>query len=318
MPRHFTSCHTVAEDGVSLCWRHYSVESASGRLLLIHPLAMDGSNWQLVVDALPVQIEVIAMDCRGHGRSGAGAAPFSPALFASGGAAVMADASWGNCVVAGCSMGGCVAQALAARHPKGVSGLVLIKTTAWYGDDASEAWAKRADRAKAEGLQAMLPFQRDLWFSQEFREDSPNRVAEAEAIFMRNDPNVYSRSCEMLGGADLRPLLSSIGCPTAVVVGTEDHATPPQAARALADAILGANLTLLNGARHFTPSSGRPTSRRRSLLSSPAFEGVMHDASRRYPRLPGRATGSRLPREKRRARLELGRAAARARPGGAG
>ena len=38
-------------------------------------------------------------------------------------------------------MGGCVTLAFAARHPKRVDGLGLFDTTAWYGENAPQAWA---------------------------------------------------------------------------------------------------------------------------------------------------------------------------------
>ncbi|MBZ4690823.1 MAG: lactone hydrolase [Cereibacter sp.] len=253
MPRPFETGSAVAADGARLHWRHYSATEPRVRVVLIHALAMDGSTWQGVVDLLPADVAAIAVDCRGHGASQPGEGPFGLPQFADDVAVVLDAVDWPQAVIAGCSMGGCVAQAFAARHPSRTAGLVLIDTTAWYGPEAAANWAERAEKATVAGLASLLPFQRSRWFSEAFRAAEPAQVAATEAVFLRNDLNSYARSCAMLGEADLRGALAKLPVPTAVLVGSEDHATPPAAARALAREIPGATLEILEAARHFTP-----------------------------------------------------------------
>lgn len=253
MPRSFQTAVTPAADGAAIHWRRYAADRPHGRVLLIHALAMDAANWDGVAAALPADLDVIALDCRGHGASQAGLGDFTLAQFADDAAAVMDAAGWTSAVIVGCSMGGCVAQALAARHPARAAGLVLVDTTAWYGPDGAAAWAARADKAQAEGLASLLEFQRSRWFSGGFLKAHPDRVAAVEAVFLANDLSAYRRTCAMLGTADLRASTAALDLPAAIIVGAEDYATPPAAARALADAIPGATLDILEGARHFTP-----------------------------------------------------------------
>jgi pimeloyl-ACP methyl ester carboxylesterase len=49
---------------------------------------------------------------------------------------------------------------------------------------------------------------------------------------------------------DSTPLLSSIRCPTLIVVGEEDTLTPPQLSRDMHDAIPGSELVALPAAGH--------------------------------------------------------------------
>jgi 3-oxoadipate enol-lactonase len=56
----------------------------------------------------------------------------------------------------------------------------------------------------------------------------------------------------MLGDFDLRSKLSGLEMPTAVVVGDEDYATPPDMARVLQSGIPGATLQVIPAARHLT------------------------------------------------------------------
>jgi 3-oxoadipate enol-lactonase len=57
----------------------------------------------------------------------------------------------------------------------------------------------------------------------------------------------------MLGSFDLRQEIAGLPIPTAIVVGEEDYATPPEMARQLHEAIPGSTLEVLPGARHLTP-----------------------------------------------------------------
>lgn len=243
-----------SKDGATIAFRlHGSAAADIPRVLLVHSLALDGSVWDDVAPRLAEHAQIVAIDCRGHGRSSRGPGPFTVEMFGDDVADVLDHVGWDDAVVAGCSMGGCIAQAFAARHPRRVRAVALIDTTAWYGPDAPSEWCKRAEKAKAEGLASMAEFQATRWFGDRFRQEHPERVKAAMEVFVANDPQCYAASCEMLGKADLRASLPEFRFPAAVVVGEQDYATPVQSARDLQQAIPGASLTILAAARHLTP-----------------------------------------------------------------
>ena len=97
-------------------------------------------------------------------------------------------------------------------------------------------------------------FQVTRWFGDAFRAAHPEIVDALTRIFLANDIQCYQATCEMLGNADLRPLLPSITAPTAVVVGEEDYATPVAMAEALHRAIPQSTLTVIPKGRHITPA----------------------------------------------------------------
>jgi 3-oxoadipate enol-lactonase len=196
---------------------------------------------------------VLAYDCRGHGASDKPAGPYTVELFADDLAALIEGVGWTPDVVAGASMGGSVALAFAATYPDRLRGLGLIDTTAWYGADAPAQWRMRAERARKEGLADLVEFQTTRWFGDDFRAQRPDLVQPCVDIFLRNDVAAYAESCEMLGRCDLRGRLGQVRVPTAVIVGSEDYATPPDMAEALHAGIAGSSLTVISGARHFTP-----------------------------------------------------------------
>lgn len=223
------------------------------RLTLIHPLGLSGAVWERAARILANRVELLTYDCRGHGNSARRTSAYTTELFARDLAELLDHVGWSTTGVAGCSMGGCVAQAFAGTYPERVESLCLIDTTAWYGPEAPASWGQRAIMARTKGLEGMVEFQGTRWFSDKFREEHPDIVDEVSAIFGANDVDCYGATCIMLGGADLRPLLSSITAPVAIVVGEDDYATPVSMSRQLHEAIAGSTLKIVPRARHLTP-----------------------------------------------------------------
>src|SRR5690606_25157710 len=120
--------------------------------------------WNATIDALDEAGAVLTLDCRGHGKSGKPEGPYRVEQFADDIADLMDHVGWHDAIVAGASMGGTVSLAFAGRHSGRVRGLGLFDTTAWYGPDAPSAWAGRAEKAKKEGLAALIGFQKTRWF----------------------------------------------------------------------------------------------------------------------------------------------------------
>jgi len=242
----------TTRDGTKISYRLIK-GSGQGRVVLVHSLAMDKSFWEPTAEALDGFADALIYDCRGHGVSDKPAGPYSVELFADDLADLMDHVGWPSAVVAGASMGGCVALAFAANHPQRVEALGLFDTTAWYGADAPKAWAERADKALAEGMGALVGFQKTRWFSDAFREANPDVVEKAIGVFLKNELPAYAATCAMLGNADIRAALPKFNFPCRVAVGTEDYATPPDMARYMAENIPGASLFIMEGVRHFTP-----------------------------------------------------------------
>jgi 3-oxoadipate enol-lactonase len=224
-----------------------------GRLVLVHSLAMDGNFWSRMTGFLREDTDVLVYDCRGHGRSDKPPGPYTVGLFADDLADLLDVVGWKTAVVAGVSMGGCVTLAFAGAYPERLDALGLIDTTAWYGAAAPAQWEERAQKALAEGLQSLVPFQKSRWLSDAFQAAHPEVVAEAVRVFLANDIPAYAETCRMLGQCDERGTLAKISVPTRILVGADDYATPVAMAEALRDGIRGASLEVIPGVRHSTP-----------------------------------------------------------------
>ena len=223
------------------------------RIALIHSLALDQSIWDGVVPLLTQHADVLTYDCRGHGKSGRAKMKFTPELFAADLARLLDHVNWPRVMLAGCSMGGCVAQAFAGAYPDRVRALALIDTTAWYGPNAPKDWRERAATAATKGFQALSTFQATRWVSDAFREAHPDVILANLDVFLANDIDCYTATCEMLGDADLRHYQSAMRIPTGVIVGEEDYATPVAMSEQIQKAMPDATLSVLPNVRHLTP-----------------------------------------------------------------
>jgi len=244
----------ITSDGSSLSFtRRAGPKVGAPRIALVHSLALNRSVWNGVAERLKGDAEILAYDCRGHGRSDRRSGVYTAELFARDLAELLDHVGWPTTAVAGCSMGGNVALTFAGVYPDRITALGLIDTTAWYGADAQAKFAERADAARMKGMQGLIDFQLTRWFSDNFRATNPDELRRLAALFVANDLDCYAASCALLGDVDVRQHLSSFRMPVAIVVGEEDYATPVAMARQLHEAIPQSTLTILPHARHLTP-----------------------------------------------------------------
>jgi 3-oxoadipate enol-lactonase len=248
----------TAPDGLSIAYTLHAMSPPGGsparpRIALIHSLALDQSIWDGVVPLLTEHADVLTYDCRGHGKSGRPKMKFTPELFAADLARLLDHVNWPGVTLAGCSMGGCVAQAFAGIYPDRVEALALIDTTAWYGPSAPKDWRERAATAATKGFQALSAFQATRWVSDAFREAHPEAVRAKLNVFLANDIDCYTATCEMLGDADLRHYQSAMRMPASVIVGEQDYAAPVAMSEQMQKAMPNATLSVLPNVRHLTP-----------------------------------------------------------------
>ncbi len=242
-----------ASDGVSIAYQARMAPAARPVLALVHSLGMDYSFWDAVDARLGEHASLVAIDARGHGRSGAGDTGTTAPRMALDLREVIEHLGLERVVVGGASMGGCVALQFAIDHPDRTAGLALIDTTAWYGPTAPTDWEARAQKAILQGLASLTDFQVTRWFSNGFREREPAVVQHWVDVFLRNDLQSYVAACRMMGAFDARAQLAGIRVPTLVQVGEEDYAAPVAMSRAMHEAIAGSRLDVIAGARHLTP-----------------------------------------------------------------
>lgn len=218
-------------------------------VVLLHPLALSAEVWRPLVETSP-GLRFIGVDAPGHGATRWDGQPFTVEDMAEDAAGVLESLGVRQAGLVGLSMGGSTAVVLAARRPDLISSLILVDTTACYGDDRVDVWEQRANRASTVAREDQIPFQLDRWFSPGTLKRDPGTVQRVSEIFLGTDTRAHAAACRALGGFDGRALLEAIQAPTLVVVGSDDYATPPSMARELHAGIAGSRLHVLDGTRH--------------------------------------------------------------------
>jgi len=143
----------------------------------------------------------------------------------------------------GLSLGGAVGMWLALHEPERIEKLVLVSTSARFGDPAM--WEERAATVRADGLEAIVDTVLARWFTPSFRD-----VERFREMFLSNDPEGYARCCEAIARWDVTGQLTRVAAPALVIAGAEDPSTPPEELRAIAAEIPDSRFELVGGARH--------------------------------------------------------------------
>lgn len=235
-------------------------------LVLLHGFPLDHRMWDDVVDLLPGERPVLAVELPGFGSSPRGedvadALGLDPAPSLETAAAGVIEALRAHgverCVLAGLSMGGYVAMAVLEAAPELVAGLALVDTKATA--DAPEAIANRHRIADAvedsERIDEVLGMRTGL-LGASSRAARPDLVARLESWIRDQGPHAVAWAQRaMAARPDRTEVLRGFVGPSVVVVGDEDELSPVPAAQHMVEAlsILGSSeLVVVPRAGHMT------------------------------------------------------------------
>jgi 3-oxoadipate enol-lactonase/4-carboxymuconolactone decarboxylase len=215
--------------------------------------------WSACADHLSGSFDVLAWDLPGHGHNLAvPEESFTMAELAEGVLALVADIQEQRgdpgtpFAYSGLSVGGSVGLTLLLDHADRVSAAALLCTGARIGDVGM--WADRIGRVTTSGTAVLVSQTAEQWFAHGFFEREPDRgAALLHALHVANDTG-YVQACQALAHFDVRDRLSEIGQPVVAIAGKEDHITPPDLLRELANGVQDGYLVVLESAAHLAPA----------------------------------------------------------------
>jgi 3-oxoadipate enol-lactonase len=217
-------------------------------VLFIHSLGTDLTIWDGVVDALASGVRAIRYDLRGHGGTPPTDPPYSVATLADDAVRVLLEMKVAQATICGISVGGLVALQCAANHPALAQALVVCDTP--YPRSAPDMWNQRIEAVTAHGLASIADATMPRWFSSDFRSRFPADVSRYRQMLERTTPAGYAGVCAAIRDADAEALVPGVRCPTLVLCGSGDVATPPETNEALARALASARFVRIDGAAH--------------------------------------------------------------------
>ncbi len=223
-------------------------------VVFLHGAGLDHSVWALLARSFAHHgFGVLAPDLPGHGRS-AGAPLSSIAALADWTAALIAAAGVPAARLVGHSMGSLIALETAARHPEKVTALGLIATAApMRVSDALLKAAAANDHAAIEmisiwghGYHATLggSLAPGLWM-----------LGGGERLMERARPGVIFADLSACNDYhDALAAAAKVAVPSIVIQGSRDLMTPAKGGRAIAAAIPGCRVAMIEGAGHMLMS----------------------------------------------------------------
>ncbi len=235
---------------------HYELRGSGEPLLLVQGMSGTHASWgEPFLAALEsAGFECLYYDHRGIGHSAAWRTPFSLVDLAEDAIGLLDAVGWETAHVMGISMGGMVAQELALAHPDRVRTLTLgctyaggpggVLTAAGVVQELGAAMLSgNRERALRAGYTVNV--------SKAFAAEEENWTTfRAMASSVPAPVPVIMLQMQAIASHDTSARLASISAPTLVMHGTEDRMLPIANGRAIAEAIPGARLEVLDGVGH--------------------------------------------------------------------
>jgi len=155
--------------------------------------------------------------------------------------------------LAGLSMGGYIAFEIMRQAPERVAKLALLDTGARAETPEQTERRKVMIALAKSGRYVEVP---DLAFPVYVHRNRQNDAGLKQTVRMmaaETGVEAYFRQQQaIMGRPNSRPGLGAIKCPTLVLVGDSDEATPPELAREIAGAISGARLEVIANCGHLS------------------------------------------------------------------
>jgi 3-oxoadipate enol-lactonase len=218
-------------------------------LILVPGLGGSVNIWHPQIQVLKRDHRLLCFDLAGSGRS-PNAEDISMASHVEDLLSVIEQSGEKRVHLAGHSMGTIVCQHLAAKAPERVASMVLVGAFPEPPEAARGALRERAAKARSEGMRGIADAVSSAGTSADTKIHQPTAVAFAREVVMAQNPEGYARNCEALADAKTADL-PAIRCPVLLITGDEDRTAPIPVARALASAIEGAELQILDGCGHW-------------------------------------------------------------------
>ena len=224
-------------------------------VLFVHGYPLDRTIWREQIGALE-GFRCISVDLRGMGQSDSPDLGYSMSIYAADLAALLDVLGVDDVVLCGLSMGGYVAFEFLRQWRSRVRGLVLMDSRA--DADAPEARRARdaaAATARERGAGAIADAMLPKMLAAATLSRRPDVAEQVRALMARTPvAGIVGALAAMRDREESESLLPTLaGVPTLVIVGEADTLTPPDQARAMADAIPGGRLAVISGAGHSPP-----------------------------------------------------------------
>jgi 3-oxoadipate enol-lactonase len=231
---------------------HYTVQGSGPWVTFAHSLGCDVSMWDEQVATLAKDFTVLCYDARGHGQTSATVGAYTLAQLADDAYELLVALGIKHTHWIGISMGGMIGQTMALKHPGLFASMMLVDTTSRRPANAEAMWGERIKIAQTQGMQGLLDSTLSRWFTAPFRENNPAAIQKITASILGTSVDGFSGCCAAIAKIDTLDRLHEIDCPTLILVGDQDHGTPPEMARQIHANLPKSELVIIENAAHIS------------------------------------------------------------------
>lgn len=232
-------------DGCRIAYRFDGPDDAPV-LMLSNSLGTSLDMWAPQMAAWTRDFRVLRYDQRGHGASDAPVGAYSMDRLGRDVVELLDALGLAKVHFCGLSLGGMVGQWLGVHAPDRLDRLVLANTSSWMGPPSG--WDARIALVREQGMAPLAQASVERWFTPEFVAAAPDAIAPIVATLKATNPTGYTGCCAAIRDMDMRPVAGLIRRPALVIGGLRDPSTPPSHSEALAAAIPGATIKMLEAA----------------------------------------------------------------------
>ncbi len=226
------------------------IEGAGPWVTMSHSLACNLSMWDPQMKALTQHYKVLRFDTRGHGASSAPEGPYTLEQMADDVHGLFAALGIKRTHWVGLSMGGMIGETYALKYPGVFQSMVLADTTSRRPPNAAQMWGDRVRIAREQGMGPLVEGTLGRWFTEPYRKAHPEVMARIGADIRNTPVPGFTGCCEAIAKIDVLDRLKEIDCPALVIVGDQDHGTPPEMAKQIQANLRGSELLIIESAAH--------------------------------------------------------------------
>ena len=228
-------------------------ETNKPALVLLHGLGGSSQTWAFQFRALADDFRVIAWDMPGYGASG-GFVRENPTVehYAHALSAVLDTVGAFKAHIVGQSVAALIGASYAAEYPD--------QTLSYTFCQGLTGLAGLPDDERAKQRKTRLDTFREMG-TERFAEErgrkvlgpgTPPMVAKLAVTIMKRAPvGAMCQAVEMMAQTDFFDIAPRIACPSLVIAGSEDPASPPETGKAARDALGDGPMELIKGAGHY-------------------------------------------------------------------
>ena len=230
----------------------YSDQGTGLPIVFLHAFPLNRSMWAAQETVLSSQFRTITIDLRGHGESDAPLWRYTLEQSADDVSALLDHLGIQRALFVGLSMGGYILFAFYRKYAARVKGLILADTRAQADtEEGKNARFQLAQIAYKKGPPAIADSMIPKLLSPSTIQTNPDLVQQVRAMIENTQiSGIAGDLMAMAERPDSVALLTQVACPTQIIVGELDQATPPSDAKFLADHIPNARLAIIPNAAH--------------------------------------------------------------------